>query len=254
MYMYQYRPDHLSVYYIPCILTCIYIRHTSVSWYNYCLSELFSYVTLLIQCSLFPWLPGESGVRAEMSSKSSGGEKNTKQEDNKRVKVIRRERLDEAEPRRRGGREDRGGRVWRGAGGLPMVEGRSSKHALSWQTLELVLTGWLGSGRLVCALQTVVGETTINTRRVLECSEGARGKKKKKKKKKRKEKKKRERVAEITARERESKEPHLGIWKKSTEEEEEEEEEGDDPPPLPPHPVANPPYPPYPPLRAIPLV
>lgn len=98
-------------------------------------------------------------------------------QDNKQVKVILRERLDEAKPRRRGGREDRGGRVWRGAGGLPMVEGRSSKHALSWQTLELVLTGWLGSGRLVCALQTVVGETTINTRRVHECSEGARKKK-----------------------------------------------------------------------------
>lgn len=104
-------------------------------------------------------------------------------QDNKQEKVILRERLDEAEPRRRGGREDRGGRVWRGAGGLPMVEGRSSKHALSWQTLELVLTGWLGSGRLVCALQTVEGETTIDTRRVHECSEGAREKEKKNKQK-----------------------------------------------------------------------
>lgn len=156
-------------------------------------------------------------------------------QDNKQVKVILRERLDEAKPRRRGGREDRGGRVWRGAGGLPMVEGRSSKHALSWQTLELVLTGWLGSGRLVCALQTVVGETTINTRRVHECSEGAR------------KKKQAERVAEITARKKESKEPHLGIWKKHRRRRRRSS-------PSTPHPVANPPYPPYPPLRAIPLV
>ena len=79
--------DHLSVCYISCILSCDSIKHSSLLWCNNCLLEVFSYVTqlsLLIQFALFPWLPGESGVRAEMSSKKLWRRKTWSRTTNKR--------------------------------------------------------------------------------------------------------------------------------------------------------------------------
>lgn len=74
--------------------------------------------------------------------------------------------------------------------------------------------GLAGLRAAVCVLQTVVGQTTINTLRVIECSEEGR-----------KEKRQTRHGGQNSEKKRAS-QPHLGVWKST-------EEEGDDPPPLP---------------------
>lgn len=62
------------------------------------------------------------------------------------------------------------GRVWRGAGDCPWWMGGAV--SMRWAgRLWAGPDGLAGLRAAVCALQTVVGETTINTQRLLECSE-----------------------------------------------------------------------------------
>lgn len=65
---------------------------------------------------------------------------------------------------------ERGGRVWRGAWDCPWWMGGAV--SMRWAgRLWAGPDGLAGLRAAVCALQTVVGETTINTQRLLECLE-----------------------------------------------------------------------------------
>lgn len=94
--------------------------------------------------------------------------------------------------------------------GLPMVGGRSSKHALSWQTLGWSWRAGWAPGGCLCASDGRGGDYHQHSASPPVLREE-------------------DRTARVELGAKESRQPHLGIWKSTV-------EEGADPLLLPPHP------------------